>query len=153
MASLTFKEVFSCFFSKVEAYDFLTLTDQEVDEFLCSWIRSAISKPYVRKLFTNVSLDNENDVITYEMRYSVDNESDHNFVCEVLGIGVVIQWIEPKINSTLNINQMYGSKEEKYYSQAAHLKELRDLRDSMKKEQRGMIRDRGYVWNTYLDGE
>ena len=153
MTSLNYNEIFSIFYAKVEAYDFLSLTIDEANEFLCSWIRSVISKPYVRRLFTSISLDDEIQSLSYELKYSIDEETDRYFVTEVIGIGMIIQWLEPKINSTINIAQMFGSKEEKYYSQAAHLAELRALRDDLKRDQRGMIRDRGYAWNTYLDGE
>ena len=38
------------------------------------------------------------------------------------------------------------------YSQSSNLTELRSLKKDWVKEQRGMIRDRGYIWNSYLDG-
>lgn len=153
MTSLNYNEVFSIFYSRVEAYDFLSLKNDEVNEFLCSWIRSVISKPYIRRLFTSISIDDEIQVLSYELKYSVDEDSDRYFVTEILGLGIAIQWLEPKINSTMNIAQMFGSKEEKFFSQSQHLKELRDLKESLHHEQRSMIRDRGYAWNSYLDGE
>lgn len=153
MTSLNYNEVFSIFYSRVEAYDFLSLKIDEVNEFLCSWIRSVISKPYIRRLFTSISIDDEIQVLSYELKYSVDEDSDRYFVTEILGLGMAIQWLEPKINSTMNIAQMFGSKEEKFFSQSQHLKELRDLKESLHREQRSMIRDRGYAWNSYLDGE
>lgn len=153
MTSLNYNEVFSIFYSRVEAYDFLSLKNDEVNEFLCSWIRSVISKPYIRRLFTSISIDDEIQVLSYELKYSVDEDSDRYFVTEILGLGIAIQWLEPKINSTMNIAQMFGSKEEKFFSQSQHLKELRDLKESLHREQRSMIRDRGYAWNSYLDGE
>ena len=48
---------------------------------------------------------------------------------------------------------MFGSKEEKFYSQSQHLSELRGLVNDSRKQQRRMIADRGYAWNSYLDGE
>jgi hypothetical protein len=87
------------------------------------------------------------------MKYSIDEFTDEEFVIEVLALGTAIAWLEPKINSLTNVAQFFGSKEEKFYSQSAHLSELKGLLSDLKKQQRRMIADRGYVWNTYVDGE
>ena len=153
MTSLDYNRIYSRLFSKIEAYDFIELTEDVLNEFLCNWIHSASANPYVRRLFTSFNLNDEIQEINYEMKYSVDNFTDIEFVTEILTLGVVIAWLEPKINSINNIAQMFGSKEEKFYSQSAHLSELQNLLNNCKKQQRRMIADRGYAWNTYLDGE
>lgn len=65
---------------------------------------------------------------------------------------MVIEWITPKINSLNNTQQVFGSSEEKFYSQTNHLNGLKDLKKSLIKEQKNLIKDRGYIWNSYLDG-
>ena len=153
MASLDYNKIYSRLFSKIEAYDFLELPEDELNDFLCNWIHSASANPYVRRLFNSFNLDDEILTISYEMKYSVDEFSDEEFIIEILTFGVVVAWLEPKINSINNIAQMFGSKEEKFYSQSQHLSELRNLVNNAKKQQRRMIADRGYAWNSYLDGE
>lgn len=153
MTSLQFVKIYSRLFSKIEAYDFIELSEADLNELLCDWIHSASANPYVRRLFKTFSLDDEIQEITYEMKYSVDEFADSEFVTEILTLGVVVAWLEPKINSINNIAQMFGSKEEKFFSQSQHISELRALVNDSKKQQRRMIADRGYAWNTYLDGE
>ena len=153
MASLDYNKIYSRLFSKIEAYDFIELPEDELNDFLCNWIHSASANPYVRRLFKGFNLDDEILTISYEMKYSVDEFSDEEFIIEVLTFGVVVAWLEPKINSINNIAQMFGSKEEKFYSQSQHLSELRNLVNDAKKQQRRMITDRGFAWNSYLDGE
>lgn len=153
MTSLQFVKIYSRLFSKIEAYDFIELSEDMLNEFLCNWIHSASANPYVRRLFKTFSLDDEIQEITYEMKYSVDEFADSEFVTEILTLGVVVAWLEPKINSINNIAQIFGSKEEKFFSQSQHISELRALVNDSKKQQRRMITDRGYAWNTYLDGE
>lgn len=153
MASLDYNKIYSRLFSKIEAYDFVELPEDELNDFLCNWIHSASANPYVRRLFKNFNLDDEILTISYEMKYSVDEFSDEEFITEILTFGVVVAWLEPKINSINNITQMFGSKEEKFYSQSQHLSELRNLVNDAKKQQRRMIADRGYAWNSYLNGE
>ena len=153
MASLDYNKIYSRLFSKIEAYDFLELPEDELNDFLCNWIHSASANPYVRRLFKSFNLDDEILTISYEMKYSVDEFSDEEFITEILTFGVVVAWLEPKVNSINNIAQMFGSKEEKFYSQSQHISELRNLVNDAKKQQRRMIADRGYAWNSYLDGE
>lgn len=152
MPSIKYNEIFSSFYLKAESYDILNLKSTQVNEFLNGWLCSSLSKPYIRRLFSNFKIDNEIQIISYEMKYSTDEEYDKNFVIDIAAIGMVIEWITPKINSLTNILQMYGSKEEKFYSQKNHLDGLKDLKASLLREQKGLIRDRGYIWNTYLDG-
>ena len=65
------------------------------------------------------------------MKYSVDDDFDAEFITDILGIGMVIEWITPKINSLNNIQQVFGSSEEKFYSQTNHLNGLKDLKKSL----------------------
>ena len=153
MTSLTYDVIYSRLFSKIEAYDFVELPEDELNDFLCNWIHSASANPYVRRLFKSFSLDDEIQEISYEMKYSVDDSTDKEFIAEVLSLGMVVAWLEPKINSVNNIAQMFGSKDERWFSQSQHISELRGLVNDSKKQQRRMIADRGYAWNSYLDGE
>ena len=113
MTSLNYDIIYSRLFSKIEAYDFIELQEDKLNDFLCNWIHSSSANPYVRRLFSTFSLDDEIQEISYEMKYSVDEFSDTEFIAEVLTLGVVVAWLEPKINSINNIAQMFGSKEEK----------------------------------------
>ena len=113
MASIKYDEITSSLYSKIEAYDFLDLGTDELHDFLVSWLHTAVSKPYVRKLFSSIVLKDEIMSVEYEMKNSIDEETDREFIIEVLALGTGIQWLTPKINSTVNINQMFGSKEEK----------------------------------------
>lgn len=152
MITLEFEDIYNSFHNKIDAYDFLELTEDEINEFEISWLKTAGSKPYVRRLFSSYKFDEDEEVIEFEMRYATDDDADTDFVVEILALGMVVEWLTPKVNSITHIFQTYGSKEEKWYSEAAALKENRTLRDSMKNEQRKMIRDRGYINNSYIEG-
>ena len=152
MTSLSYDNMYSRFLSKVEAYDFLELPEDSVYILLSEWLHSVISNPYVRRLFKTFNIYDEVQEIKYEMKYSVDEDSDKEFLKEILSLGMIVAWLEPKVNSINNIAQLFGSKEEKFFSQSQHLSELRALLNDSKKKQRRMIADRGYAWNTYLDG-
>ena len=116
------------------------------------YLHASINKPYIRRLFSELKLGDTVQELTYIMKYSVDDEFDAEFITDILGIGMVIEWITPKINSLNNTQQVFGSSEEKFYSQTNHLNGLKDLKKSLIKEQKNLIKDRGYIWNSYLDG-
>lgn len=153
MASLSYEQVYSRFFTKVTAYDFLELPKDHLDDFLCNWIHSAGAKPYIRRLFNTYTLDDEIHILSFIMGYPVDEDADKEFILEILSIGMVIEWLEPKIMNVSNLAQLFGSKEEKFYSQSQHLLAMKEIKSSLLSQQRRMIADRGYIWNSYLDGE
>lgn len=153
MTSLEYNTIYSRLFTKVEAYDFIDLSEEMLDEFLCNWLHSASANPYVRRLFSSFVMDDELKQLDYEMKHPIDESTDKEFVVDVLALGTAIAWLEPKINSISNISQMFGTKYEKFYSQSQHLSELRNLRSDYESQQRRMIADRGSVWNSYLGGE
>ena len=153
MASLLYDEIFSRFYSRVEAYDFLNLSEIQMTDYLNEWLRGAIAKPFVRRNYTSLKLDNEIQTLTYEVAHAVDSESDEYFTIEILSLGLAIEWLEPKVNSIMNTAQMFTAKESTFYSQANHLFELRETLNNFRKLQRQLIVDRGFSYNSYLGGE
>ena len=63
---------------------------------------------------------------------------------------MVIKWLEPQVKSKVNIAQMFGGKEQKWFSQATHLGEIKDLLENERIELNKLIRDRGSIYNPYL---
>lgn len=153
MASLSYDEIYSRVLDKITDYDFLEYSESEIYDSLNRKLKSVISKPYLRRLFSSVSLDDEVQQFTYSMNYTVSEDADRDFVCEAIALGIVVAWIEPQVKTTNLIHQQFtSSKESKWYNQKDHLNELRALLKDCKLEQQAIIRDRGWINNTYLDG-
>lgn len=154
MASLSYDDVYSRVLDKITDYDFLNYSDSEIYDELNRKMKSALSKPYLRRVFSSVSYDDEIQVLTYTMAYNVESEADKDFICEAIALGVVVAWIEPKVKTTNLIHQQFtSSKESKWYNQKDHLNELRNLLKDCKLEQRNLIRDRGWIHNSYIDNQ
>lgn len=153
MTSLEFEDITSQFYSKVRAYDFLSISDEEVDELISSWLRSTVSDPYVRRLFSSFELDMDTRSLSFEMKYSLGASADTDFVIELLSFGMVNQWLKPKVYNLATMAQRFGSKDELFYSQSQHLKEMKALQTQTYAEIRRMAADRGYLDNEYLDGD
>lgn len=151
MASLQYEEIFSRVFGKVTDYDFVKISADDLYSSLSEKIHITLSKPYTRRLFSKVSMDDVIMNLDFEMAYPTNAEQDSDFVCELIALGVVIEWLEPQVKSTLLTHQMITSnKESKYYSQAQQLAEMKGLLNDCKKEQRKLIQDRGWIYNSYL---
>ncbi len=52
--------------------------------------------PYVRVKFKTFSLNDEVLKMNWELKNSIDDNSDELFVIEVFAQGMIIQWLEPK---------------------------------------------------------
>lgn len=155
MASINFNEIYSRFFSKVEAFDFLyeEVSAEALAAHMSEWIAATLSHPHIRKLFKTIEVNDEDGTITYEMNYEMDEYSDKQFLINVMAYGMVRAWLEPKVRSITNIVQMLGTSDGKFYSQAQHLSELRALLEDSEHEIRSLVGNRGAFNNKYLDGD
>jgi len=107
----------------------------------------------VRKLFTSLSVDDIGKTVSFTMRNPVDDNSDIDFVVEIFGLGVVWKWVEPKYKSVLNTSQFFGGKEQRWFSQAQHLSELRMMNDNARIDLYKYIASHGYYNNSYIKKE
>lgn len=148
-----YENIYSCFLSKITDYSFLSLPEDDIYDFMRGWMHSTTARPYIRRLFSSIQLDDEIQLLTFELTDPVDDDSDLDFTVEILARGMVIAWLEPQVKSVINISQMFGGKEQKFYAQANHLNELKGLLKEAKTELRKMIRDHGYINNSYLRGD
>lgn len=149
--TLSYDDIFSSFLGYVTDFDLAGVDEQDAGDMMSEWLKRAYSKPYVRRLFSSSSLDDGMQELTFEMEFKFDDESDKDFVTDVLSKGMVIEWLQPQVKSKLLTAQMFGGKEQKFYAQSTHLSEVRALLEDTILEQRGMIRDRGYINNSYLE--
>lgn len=152
MTSLDYEDVFNSFLGNITDHKLLTLDESDISELLIEYLHKSISQAYVFSLFNDVELDDDSEVISYELKYEINESLDKEFLTYVLGKAMVLEWITPQVQSTLNTMQGYFGKEQKYYSQANHLSELRGLKEDIDLEIRRRIRDRGSFNNSYLGG-
>ena len=148
----SYNDIYSRFLLKIRDYEFAGLPEPDATEEMREWLRSALSHAYVYRIFNSFSADDEIAEIEYTLKSSVDDYSDKNFVEELLGCQMVAEWLSPKLKSTTLLNQMItNSKESKFYAQANHISQLRDVYTDSENKVRSMLRDRGYIYNAYLE--
>ena len=148
---LSYSTLFSRVLNKINDPKELQLNENDLLEIYIERLHSVVGKPRVRKLFSSLTLDDEIQEMTFTLNNSVDEDSDTDFVLEILALGMAIEWLQPQVDSRNYTAQMVGGKEEKMMQN--HYKPMQDRLDSMKKEQNKMIRDYGYMYNSYINTE
>lgn len=77
------------------------------------WMKSTLSWPYIRRLFSSIRADDDVEVIEFELANPMDEESDLDFAEEVIAQGMVVNWLSPQYHSVLNTAQFYSNSEQK----------------------------------------
>ena len=145
---LSYSALFSRVLNKINDAKELSLDESDLLEIYTERLHSVVGKPRVRRLFSSLSFDDEIQEMTFTLNNSVDEESDTDFVLEILSLGMAIEWLQPQVDSVIHTSVMIGGKEEKKVLD--NHKNMIDRLDSMKKEQNKMIRDYGYMYNSYI---
>lgn len=149
MANLEYEAIFSSFLTNVTAYSLATMPQDEGEEIMLELLHKTIGKPYIYRLFSDVKFEDETFI--YTLQLSLNDTIDEEFVLQVLGKGMTLQWITPKVISETNISQLFSGKETKWYSQSNHLSTLIDLKNEIESEIKHLIMYRGYINNSYLE--
>ncbi len=146
-----YTNIYSRFMLKIRDYEFANLDEPNMTEQMLDWLRSALSQPYIYRIFDTFTADDEIAEMEYTLKTSVNEYADQNFVEELLAYQMISEWLHPKVKTTTLIHQMItNSKESKWYNQKDHLSELKGLLEDSENKVRSMLRDRGYIYNSYL---
>lgn len=145
-----YEDIYSRFYLRVEDYNIVGLEEKLVKQMMNGWMKATLSKPYVRRLFDTLTIDDDVEEIEYTLKFPVSDDEDQVFVEEVIVLGMIENWLEPRYHSTLNTSQFFSNSEQKFYSQANHMAELKEMYHKAQNDLRKLIRDRGYIYNSYV---
>lgn len=148
---LPYEMVFSRTRGRINDPKELSLNENDLLEIYTERLHNVIGKPRVRRIFSSIALDDEIQQIDFILNNSVDEASDIDFVTDLLILGMTIEWLQPQVDSILHTSVMIGGKEEKKLLD--NHKNMIDRLDSMKTELNKMIRDYGYMYNSYINSE
>ena len=117
-----FTEVYEMFLSKITDYDILKLDEDELNQEFKMLLKKALARfVYIK----DVSVDYDFEQFSRELT---------ELEIDIISSYMVSAWISPKINSITLLRQSLSSKDFSMYSQANHLKELMELKDSTEKD-------------------
>jgi hypothetical protein len=123
-----YQNVYSRFLPKITDYSFVDMLDFDVEEYLETFLKSSIVKfRYCNKLI-------ERNETTKEFVQDLTDEEQ-----EILSCLMAIEYLTPKLLTDDLLKQALNSKDYSMYSQANHIKEIRDLRDVFQKEANNLM--------------
>lgn len=136
-----YETIYNCALSKIEDPTLAMLPEEDLENMLHGYLMSAIAKH--RKCEHDLS-DRDEELKQFNFDLS-------DLEMEILSILMVREWISQRLNSVTNVMQVFGGKEEKWFSQASHIKELREMDDRLRLEAQQLSRDYSYIDNDYFD--
>lgn len=135
-----YEKVYDRFLNRITDFNLCSLDDYTSHSMLKSWLNSAIVN--VR---TSTDLSARDDEIEVFANDLLDRD------VELLAMGMTMAWLDQYLNSTELTLQFVGGKEEKYYSQAGHIAELRAMREDLRLEMKRLHSYGTYINNSYFN--
>ena len=117
----TLEEIISLYLAKIENYDYLQYTEEELLEELKPMLLSATSK----LLSLDVKIDFDMEEFNRELEPIEQN---------LIALGLVEEFLTQKVNSIKILKNHLTTKDFNLYSSANMLKQLRETLDSVSKE-------------------
>ena len=148
--TLQYEDIFSIFLSKITDYSFLECDESIVRAQIVSWLHSSISSPRIRSKFSTLELNDDDAVLNFSLKNSVSEQLDCEFTIDILSRAMVIAWLEPQVKNVLLTKQLLTGGDEKFFSQSNHISQLEQMLSSAKAELKNILRDYGYLNNSYL---
>lgn len=151
MASISYEDIYSMFLSSVTDYHLINMDTSDIYDQFKEMIHKTAAEPYIRRLFSSISMHDEILLLEYEMKRSTDDGADRDFVINLFAKGMLVEWIQPQVNKTSLTAQMFAGKEQKFYSQKEMLSEMQSLLRTARLDMRRMITERDFIYNSYLE--
>ncbi len=134
-----YERVYNRFLNRTTDFNLASLDDDTLRFMLKGWLHTAI-----------VQVRTSND-LSYDDELEVFNNDLSDLDIELLAMGMTMAWLDQTLNSTELTLQFIGGKEEKYYSQANHIAELRALREDTRLEMKRLHSYNTYNAKSYFD--
>ena len=132
----SYEQIYNRFLGRITDFNLAELDDCTFNKMLKSWLCSAIIKT---RTSSDLSHNDEDEVFENDLT---------DLDIELLAMGMTLAWLDQTLNSTELTLQFLGGKEEKFYSQSAHISELRNLRADTLREMQQL-----YTYDTYLNND
>jgi hypothetical protein len=123
-----YEDVYARFTPKITDFNFANLMDAEVEEYFETFLKSSIIKfRYCDKL-------SDRDETLKQFNKDLSEEEQ-----EILSILMSVEYLTPKLLTDELLKQTLSSKDYSLYSQANHIKEIRELRNKYQQEANNLM--------------
>jgi hypothetical protein len=109
----SYENIYNRFLQKIDDIEFLQLDTNTAYEKMSGWLHTALSVPYTRRLFETLEKHDDIMELRYTLKHPVDEDGDNDFIEEALALGMLIAWLEPKVQTTTTITQGLFGREQK----------------------------------------
>lgn len=108
------QEVYDSFLQKITDYEIAELSDEDFKGECLQLLKSSLAR-FIGVKEINIDKENFNRIL-------------ESLEIDILALGMVLSWIEPKINNIVLYKMRLSSSDYKTFSQANHLKEMREIK-------------------------
>ena len=130
----------------------LSLSTDDLTEIYTERLNRVVGDVRVENMFSTLEMDDEVQRMEFVLNHPVSDGVDIRFVVRLLSLGMEIEWLQPHVDSILYSDPPFiGSAQEKKILDG-HSNMINRL-NSLKLQFNKMIRDHGYVHNSYLEQE
>ena len=136
-----YEKIYDSFSQKITDFNLVEVDDYSLEKMLLSWLNTAIVK--TRRC--------QHDLSQRDEELQVFKEDLSHLEIELLAMGMVDAWVSQYLNSTENVLQFVGGKEEKFYAQSSHIAELRAIKDENLREMNRLHNYYTYTNSSYFD--
>lgn len=113
MPSVSYESIYKRALMRINDLELASYKQDDFYDFLREWLHTAASSTVFRKKFSNFVLNDEFMELNFEIKGSVDEFYDVEFVTSILAKGVIINYFPSKLEHTANLAVMVGGKEER----------------------------------------
>lgn len=145
-----FDKLFTKVLFKTDDPKELSLSDKDLLVIYCDRLHTVVGNPRVRKLFKSINIDEDMQQVVFQLKEPLGDGMDIDFVINILSTGMVIEWLQPKVDSIKHTSVMIGGKDERKI--VDNYKPMIERLNNLKYELSKLIRDHGSVNNRYLSG-
>lgn len=150
--TLSYEKIFSAARGLYTDPKELSLSTDDLTEIYTERLNRVVGDVRVENMFSTLEMDDEVQRMEFVLNHPVSDGVDIRFVVRLLSLGMEIEWLQPHVDSILYSDHPFiGSAQEKKILDG-HSNMINRL-NSLKLQFNKMIRDHGYVHNSYLEQE
>lgn len=149
--TLSYEKIFSAARGLYTDPKELSLSADDLTEIYTERLNRVVGDTRVENMFLTLEMDDEVQRMEFVLNHPVSDGVDIRFVVRLLSLGMEIEWLQPQVDSILYSALFIGSTQEKKILDG-HSNMINRL-NSLKLQFNKMIRDHGYIHNSYLEQE
>lgn len=149
--TLSYEQVFSRYRGMINDPIESSLNVNDLIEIYTERLHMTISDPRVMAKLSSITMHDEIQEMDFELKYSVSDFADTEFMIKLLSLGMAIEWLRPQVNSRIYTSEFIGGKEEKMLQN--NYKPMTERLKSMEQQFSKLLGHYGYINNSYLRGD